>query len=481
MDKPKIGARQAVNDIKSGMTDAELMKKYSLTAKGLASLFRKLVEVKLLDESFVSKRTASLEADRGTKPEQSQPAATEKPPELELAVLRDIKDGRHDREIMRRHELTPGRLNQIKDSLVQSGLLEDASGGQPKVGTKRCPFCSQEIKESAVKCIHCGQWLEPASPGGPSEAGGPVYPPPHVRSDEEHYEEEKECPWEERESYGTLNAYFQTASKCILTPTSFFSKLPTSKGYFNPILFAAMTLPIAVVLIYLWSLLFRGMHLTGLIGLVFAASFMFVAAIIFVPIGLAIWSGILHLCLHLVGGAREGYQATFRVASYSSVAGLFNVIPFVGNVASLYGLVLTVIGLRETHKTTTGKALGAVVIPVGVFLMIGLIVVVMGLAKLGSSFASGNVPQEVCDALGTYIDRVDGAAGQDAKEVEAEVKAAAKDLVTDLKPFSKQPRVILLQQQALLFGIASAQMAKGQTKFGGHIDKLREELQKNCR
>ena len=52
-----------MNDIKSGMTDAELMEKYGLTAKGLASLFRKLVQAKLLDESFVRKRTAPIEAD----------------------------------------------------------------------------------------------------------------------------------------------------------------------------------------------------------------------------------------------------------------------------------------------------------------------------------------------------------------------------------------------------------------------------------
>jgi hypothetical protein len=57
MNKPKIGAREAANDIRSGMTDAELMEKYHLTAKGLESLFRKLVEAKLLDQSFVA-RTA---------------------------------------------------------------------------------------------------------------------------------------------------------------------------------------------------------------------------------------------------------------------------------------------------------------------------------------------------------------------------------------------------------------------------------------
>jgi hypothetical protein len=488
MNKPKIGARQAVNDIKSGMTDAELMEKYGLSDKGLESLFRKLVEAKLLEESFIRTGTAPVDVDPVAKSSQlpvpmpeSTPPAPEAPSEMDLAILQDIKDGRHDNEIMGRYELTPGKLNQIRDGLVQSGLLDAASMGQSKVSrTKLCPFCSQQIKESASKCTHCGNWLEPASPADPTAAAGQAYPAADVQSDEEQYEEEKECPWEERENYGTINAYFQTASKCILTPTRFFSKLPTSGGYFNPILFVAITLPVTVVLVYLWTGLFTGMRLTGLIGIFFIASLLFVGGVIFAPIWLALWSGILHLCLYLVGGAREGYQATFRVVSYSSVASLFNAIPFVGNLASLWGIVLTVIGLRETHKTTTGKAVVAVAIPLGIFLVIALIVVVTGAIKLRSTIAAGNVPQEACQALETFIDRVDGVAGLDDQSVQTEVQAAMNDFVKDLVPFNKQPRVLVLQQKALLFGMASVAQAKGDTKFSSQVDKLRAELQKTC-
>ena len=315
---------------------------------------------------------------------------------MALAVLEDIKEGRHDNEIMRRHELTPGNLKQIRDSLVQSRLLAAERLSQQKgSGTRLCPFCSKEIAESAPKCIHCGSWLDSAAPIEPTAAGGPIRSSADVQSDEEPFETDKECPWEERENYGTINAYFQTATKCILTPTSFFSKLPTRDGYFNPILFVAMTLPVAAVLTYLWIALFKGMGLAGLVGLLFVASILFVLGIIFVPISLAIWSGILHLCLLLVGGAREGYQATFRVVSYSSVTSIFNAVPVVGPLASLlWGLVLTVIGLREIHKTTTGRAVGALAIPLGIVLVIVLIGVASGVSKLRSGFSDGNIPNQ---------------------------------------------------------------------------------------
>jgi hypothetical protein len=492
MNKPKIGAREAVNDIKSGMTDAELMEKYKLTAKGLESLFGKLVEAKLLDQSFVRTRTAPIEADQGTKPApfaalipESEPAGPGEPSELALAVLQDIKDGRHDNEIMRRHELTPGTLKQIRDSLVQSRLLgAESLGPQKGGGTRLCPFCSQEIAESAPKCIHCGSWLDSASLAEPIAPGGPGHPAADAQSDEEAFEADKECPWEERENYGTINAYFQTATKCILTPTSFFSKLPTRDGYFNPILFVAMTLPVAAVLTYLWIALFKGMGLAGLVGLVFVASILFVLGIIFVPISLAIWSGILHLCLLLVGGAREGYQATFRVVSYSSVTSIFNVVPVVGPLASLlWGIVLTVIGLRETHKTTTGRALGALAIPLGIVLVVTIIAAASGVAKLSSGIsAARNVPnQEACNALETYIARVEGAVGLDAETVDSEVDGAGRDLVKDLEPFQKQPRILVLQQKALLFGNAVALQAKAGTQLGKGTDLLRDDLRKMCR
>jgi len=52
----EVRAGDAVRDIRSGLTDLELMEKYRLTDKGLGSLFRKLVSAGLLKHSEIESR-----------------------------------------------------------------------------------------------------------------------------------------------------------------------------------------------------------------------------------------------------------------------------------------------------------------------------------------------------------------------------------------------------------------------------------------
>jgi hypothetical protein len=112
-----------------------------------------------------------------------------------------------------------------------------------------------------------------------------------------------------------------------------------------------------------------------------------VASVILAPIygtiGVFIAAAIQQLLVRLiVGSDNSGFGATFRVASYTQVTSLVNWIPIVGPLVAQYGLYLSIVGIREMHATTTGKAALVVLIPFAVALLVALIV----LAAVGIAF-----------------------------------------------------------------------------------------------
>ena len=88
------------------------------------------------------------------------------------------------------------------------------------------------------------------------------------------------------------------------------------------------------------------------------------------------------LLVRLIVGARNsGFETTFRVASYTQVTSLVNWIPVVGPLLALYGIYLSIVGIREMHGTTTGKAALVVLIPFIVALLLALLALaVVGIA-----------------------------------------------------------------------------------------------------
>jgi hypothetical protein len=74
---------------------------------------------------------------------------------------------------------------------------------------------------------------------------------------------------------------------------------------------------------------------------------------------------ILHLMMIIVGGNRHGWDASFRAVNYSAGPQLFAIVPWCGDVAAfIWWVVLTTIGLREMHETTTGRVVVALLLPV---------------------------------------------------------------------------------------------------------------------
>jgi hypothetical protein len=61
--KRKIKAKEIVNDIRSGMTDSQLMEKHGLSSKGLQSIFTKLVEAKAIGPRELFNRAPNVGDD----------------------------------------------------------------------------------------------------------------------------------------------------------------------------------------------------------------------------------------------------------------------------------------------------------------------------------------------------------------------------------------------------------------------------------
>jgi hypothetical protein len=124
-----------------------------------------------------------------------------------------------------------------------------------------------------------------------------------------------------------------------------------------------------------------------------------VIAAIMTPFMLILWlfvvAGMLHLFLLLVRGAKAGFEATFRVMSYSVSPFLFMVLPFCGMfITALWSMVVVIIGLRDAHETTGGKAAFAVLFPLifccGVIALITVMFMGAFVAAFGSLTHMGN-------------------------------------------------------------------------------------------
>ena len=215
-----------------------------------------------------------------------------------------------------------------------------------------CQHCGKEIVEGQAFCQFCGGKI----------AVAPV--PDSGR---------RTTAWEEEGSQWTFGALTATLKESLVRPSEFFRKMNVTGGLSNPLLYALITGMIGWMAYYFWEIMFHDtfgdfLPSKARSGLdVFAGTGFAVKAILtpFMLIaGLFIWAGVLHLLLLLVRGAKNGFEATFRVVSYINGASVFLIMPLCGGIlCAIWTLVLAVIGLRDAHGTSGGKATFVVLFP----------------------------------------------------------------------------------------------------------------------
>jgi hypothetical protein len=189
-----------------------------------------------------------------------------------------------------------------------------------------------------------------------------------------------------------VESFADVVRRVVLQPVRFFAGLPRRGSLLNPLVFALICTEIAAIFGGILSL--AGVGGAFVTGYGFEAPENqgvgeFIGSVVFAPIGSAIGvfivAGIAHLLVRLVVGATNaGFGATFRVAAYTSVTSLVSWIPFVGGLLALYGIYLAMVGIREIHSTTTGKAFVVVLLPVIVIVVLAL----LGLLVAGAMFFS---------------------------------------------------------------------------------------------
>ncbi len=91
--------------------------------------------------------------------------------------------------------------------------------------------------------------------------------------------------------------------------------------------------------------------------------------------GLFIGGSWTHLFVRAFGG-RKGYGNTVKAFAYGNTPlFLFGWIPFVGMLFPLWAWVLDIIGIRQLHEISTGRAIGAVLLSIIALIIIVVLVV----------------------------------------------------------------------------------------------------------
>jgi uncharacterized protein (DUF433 family) len=174
--KKKIRAKTAVEDIRAGMTDAALMKKYELTPEGLQSLLDKLVSAGYLDLGELQERTPFL----GTVAIDMETLEKEPPPERKRPLInaqemaRDIRSGMLDGDLMQKYRLSAKDLQRAFYKLMKLGIISQVDLDLRNEDMDRTVDLREELSLSAVLGTLWSQMSQPKPEPVPADSKSEV-------------------------------------------------------------------------------------------------------------------------------------------------------------------------------------------------------------------------------------------------------------------------------------------------------------------
>ena len=201
-------------------------------------------------------------------------------------------------------------------------------------------------------------------------------------------------PWEQRRQRGTLKAWWATVGMLLSRPTTFFqqqSNWSISEAWQFALLcqyaglIPGLTLQFAIQFLLLNAAGAPGLGGAPVLGMIIGmVLYMLIAPLIGTILGAVIQGAFYHLGLAVLAPDRRTYSHTVCVILYAMAPMVLMAIPFCGAyVAAVWIVVLAVIGLREVHRTTTGRAVLAVIWPG--LLALGIVAAALAVYLLGNA------------------------------------------------------------------------------------------------
>jgi len=205
-------------------------------------------------------------------------------------------------------------------------------------------------------------------------------------------------PWEDRPRVGFADALVDTVRLFVSSPREAWSRTREKGDLGQPLLFAVCVGWIGIIFNTIWGQLLGQAWIRYLppnvrehVRDAMATSgammaFQVVLAPLFVVLGVFIMSAVLHLCFLVVGAlsnSTAGFEGTVRVVGYSWVAQLGQVVPVFGGLIALVGsIILASSGAQAIHRTSQGKAVFGVLLPVLVCCACVMVSILIGGAAL---------------------------------------------------------------------------------------------------
>jgi hypothetical protein len=221
-----------------------------------------------------------------------------------------------------------------------------------------CAHCGFEFEVGTDSCPLCGALAVGGVAEGARDPGATAGPP---------------VAWEDPSVPFPAN-FVRSYGAIIRAPKRFFARVPFDNPVARPLLFYL----IIVIVAAFFSLLvtasigvpegfeeaFGGYDLGIEMGEGELALVAFFATPFVLLFGLLINSLVIHLFVALLIRERRTLGATTRVLCYAVAPYPVAAIPLIGPLVSMIWItVLVIFGLREAHRTTTGRAAAAVLMP----------------------------------------------------------------------------------------------------------------------